>query len=91
VGKEIAMPDSSTKDATNAIRRTHLTPIEHKILVDFIEQAVTPAVAAREVLRRLRCSGPERPAEEILRELKEDWRRLVATGRCHVPRVQQVS
>jgi hypothetical protein len=23
--------------------------------------------------------------------LKEDWRRLVATGRCHVPRVQQVS
>jgi hypothetical protein len=64
--------------ATSAIVAADLTPIEHRILVDFIEQSNEPSLAAQEVLGRICDDG--RPVEETLRMLKKEWYELVAVG-----------
>ncbi len=70
-----------TQEAIDAIRRAQLTPIEHKILVAFVEAAESPELAGNEVLRRLRAGQDEGCSpEETLRALKDDWHEIVATG-----------
>lgn len=65
------MSEASVEVATNAILQANLTPIEHKRLVDFIEQAASPDVAACEVLRRIRCDA-DGPVTGTLRDFKTD-------------------
>ena len=72
----------SVEAATTAIRQANLTPIEHKILTGFVEDANSPDLAAREVLKRLSAGQDAHlSAEETLRALKDDWHKLVGTGR----------
>lgn len=69
------MPQTNVEEATNAILQADLTPIEHKLLVGFIEHAVSPDVAACEVLKRVGSScDAGLSVEEALRKFKEDWR-----------------
>lgn len=77
---ENAISQASVEEARNVILQANLTHIEHRLLVDFIEQAASPDLAACEVLKRSRCNTG-RPIEETLRDFKKDWHRLVATGR----------
>jgi hypothetical protein len=66
--------------ATNVVLQANLSPIEHKVLVGFIEQAVDPDLAACEVLERIKRNA-SLPVEEVLRGFKKDWHRVVAMGR----------
>ncbi|KFY23059.1 hypothetical protein V493_06131 [Pseudogymnoascus sp. VKM F-4281 (FW-2241)] len=70
------MADGTVDSAISAIEAADLTAIEHKILVHFVTQAYEPNLAAREVLDRIR--DDDRPVEETLRVLKQDWHKLVA-------------
>ncbi|KAK1763229.1 hypothetical protein QBC33DRAFT_598757 [Phialemonium atrogriseum] len=72
------------EEARNVILQANLTHIEHKLLVDFIEQAASPDLAACEVLKRARCNTG-RPIEETLRDFKKDWHSLVATVAHSMP------
>jgi hypothetical protein len=72
--------DSEIVDkAIASIKAADLTPIEHLILLDFVDEAYQPSLAARLVLDRIR--NDERPVEETLRVLKEEWHELVAISK----------
>ncbi|KFY36097.1 hypothetical protein V494_05322 [Pseudogymnoascus sp. VKM F-4513 (FW-928)] len=71
-----AMGDGIVEKATVAIEAANLTPTEHLILLNFVREAYEPSLAAQEVLDRIR--GNDKPVEEILRVLKEEWHDLVA-------------
>lgn len=72
------MADGTVDTAISAIETADLTAIEHKILVNFVKEAYEPSLAAQEVLDRIR--GDDRPVEEALRVLKQDWHELVAVS-----------
>ena len=74
------MSQSIINEATRAILTADLTPVEHRLLVDFVEQATDPVLAAHEILDRIRCST-DHPVEETLRVFKNHWHRLVARGK----------
>ena len=77
------MSQTSAEEAINVILQAELTPIEHNVLVDFVQQAVSPDVAAREILKRVKARSDAAAGcsvEEALREFKSDWHRLVAAG-----------
>ncbi|KFY12416.1 hypothetical protein V492_03886, partial [Pseudogymnoascus sp. VKM F-4246] len=62
--------------ATAAIKAADLTPTEHLMLLDFVKEAYESSLTARVVLDRI--GDGDRPVEETLRVLKEDWHELVA-------------
>ncbi|KAK4150616.1 kinase-like domain-containing protein [Chaetomidium leptoderma] len=72
------IPQANIEEATSVILQANLSRLEHKVLVDFVEKAVSPELAASEVLKRVNCNA-DRPVEEVLRGFKNDWQRLVAT------------
>lgn len=72
------MTDGIVDTAISTIETADLTAIEHKILVNFVREAYEPSLAAREVLDRIR--DDDRPAEETLRILKQDWHELVSVS-----------
>jgi hypothetical protein len=74
------MDNAIVDKATAAIKAADLTPTEHLMLLDFVNEAYEPSLTARVVLDRIR-DGDE-PVEETLRVLKEDWHELVAIGKC---------
>lgn len=67
--------------ALSAIRSADLTPIEHLLLSEFVNQAVDTERAARYVLHWIESSC--QTVEKALRSLKHDWKRLVT--RCGFP------
>jgi hypothetical protein len=72
--------DSEIVDkAIAAIKAADLTPIEHLILLNFVDEAYQPSLTTRQVLDRIR--NDERPVEETLRVLKEEWHELVAISK----------
>ncbi|KFX97169.1 hypothetical protein O988_04998 [Pseudogymnoascus sp. VKM F-3808] len=70
------MSQGAVDTATSSIEAADLTPIEHQVLLSFVNEAYEPSLAAQEVLRRIR--DDDRSVEETLRVLKEDWHELVA-------------
>ena len=74
------MSQTNIEEATNAILQADLTPIEHKLLVDFIEKATSPDVAACEVLKRVKSGcNTGLSVEAALREFKKDWAVVIAS------------
>ncbi|KKZ68518.1 hypothetical protein EMCG_05802 [[Emmonsia] crescens] len=71
--------------ALSAIRSANLTPTEHLLLSEFVNQAVDTERAARYVLYWIESSC--QTVEEALRSLKHDWKRLVTrfTAAVEVP------
>jgi hypothetical protein len=65
-----------TQNALNIITSAQLTPTEHLLLGGFVKEAVDPGGAARYILRRV-DENPDCSVEELLRNVKQDWRRLV--------------
>lgn len=53
-----------------------LTPTEHLLLKAFLTEAADPEYAARYISQRIKNSG-DRNVEEVLREIKQDWKQLV--------------
>lgn len=73
------MDNAVIKKAIAAIKAAELTPTEHLMLLDFVKEAYEPSLAARVVLDRI--SDYDRPVEETLRVLKEDWYELVGISK----------
>lgn len=61
--------------ALETIASAQLTPTEHLLLKDFVQNAVDPRCAAQHVLQRIE-SYPGKSTEGALRDLKADWRKL---------------
>jgi len=58
------------------IESARLTPTEHTIWRTFLNEAVNPEYAAQYIWERVHdCFG--RPPEQVLQELKLDWKRVV--------------
>ncbi|KAF7122517.1 hypothetical protein CNMCM5793_000542 [Aspergillus hiratsukae] len=53
-----------------------LTPTEHSIWSAFLDEAVDPEYAAQYIWERIH-DGSGRPPEQVLQELKFDWKRVV--------------
>jgi hypothetical protein len=64
------------------VKSADLSPIEHSLLIDFVESAVDPEYAAQYISKRL-SNDEHLSTENALRHLKRDWRRLVSKGRYH--------
>lgn len=58
------------------ITSANLTPTEHLLLKGFLTEAVDPEYAAQYISQRIKDGG-DRNVEEVLRELKQDWKQLV--------------
>lgn len=68
--------NTDVEAALAAIASASLTPTEHLLLKSFVKEAVDPSYAALHILQIL-DKHPNLSAEEVLRDLKQDWRRLV--------------
>ncbi|KAF7163167.1 hypothetical protein CNMCM5623_008237 [Aspergillus felis] len=68
------------------IESTQLTPTEHSIWRAFLDEAVDPEYAAQYIWERVHDRSG-RPPEQVLQELKLDWKRVVTK----LPRRDQVS
>lgn len=58
------------------IETAPLTPAEHSIWRAFLDEAVNPEYAAQYIWERVH-NRSGRPPEQILQELKLDWKRVV--------------
>lgn len=74
------MDNAVVDKARAAIKAADLTPTEHLMFLDFVNEAYEPSLTARVVLDRIRDGDGS--VEETLRVLKEDWHGLVAISEC---------
>ncbi len=74
--------------ALKTITSAQLTPTEHLLLKDFVQSAIDPLRAARHVLQRIE-NYPGKSLEGALRDLKAEWRRLIAE--CESPLLLSVA
>ncbi|KAE8319330.1 kinase-like domain-containing protein [Aspergillus transmontanensis] len=69
--------NSRVFDSTvDLIASAKLTPTEHLLLKGFLTEAVDPDHAAQYISQRIEESG-DRKVEDIIQELKRDWKQLV--------------
>lgn len=82
------MDNAVVKKAIAAIKSADLMPIKHLMLLEFVKEAYEPNAAARVVLDRI--SDDDRPVDETLRVLKEDWHELVGISMylCLTPQTE---
>jgi hypothetical protein len=73
----VMTPKAGIREVTlDMIISAQLTPMEHLLLTGFVSEAVDSEYAARYVSRRVN-DNPGRKVEEILQDLKRDWKQLV--------------
>ncbi|KAJ6787640.1 hypothetical protein PWT90_06626 [Aphanocladium album] len=71
---------TQVKDIRNAIQSSDLQPIEHVILAEsFLDGSYDQEAAANEIHRRILAS-PGEPIEQVLRQLKTEWRSVLFTA-----------
>lgn len=75
---------TATDAALTCIASANLTPTEHLLLKDLIENAVEPNDMATYILQRI-AEDPSRRTEQSLRLLKEDWRSLASKRKFPPP------
>ncbi|KAL3468145.1 hypothetical protein BJX64DRAFT_283028 [Aspergillus heterothallicus] len=65
----------NVEPSMSTISSAALTAIEHQILREFVNQAVDPEYAANYILQKIKDHSHS-PVEEVLRDLKCEWKEL---------------